>query len=72
MTMSQGSNVKNRMKKNEQIVNKIVEGIQKFVLTGHSLSYDESYADMANLEISPKGFPIIILKGSNKKDILVA
>lgn len=51
---------------------KIVEGIQKFVLTGHSLSYDESYADMANLEISPKGFPIIILKGSNKKDILIA
>ena len=29
MTMSQGSNVKNRMKKNEQIVNKIVEGIQE-------------------------------------------
>lgn len=50
---------------------KITEGLQYFVLTGHSLDYDDSYADKANLEISPMGFPIIILGGKGEKQITV-
>jgi hypothetical protein len=50
---------------------KLTEGKQYFVLTGHALDYDDSYADKANLEISPMGFPIIKLAGSGKKEVTV-
>jgi hypothetical protein len=52
---------------------KVVECTQHFVLTGHSLDYDDSYADQMNLEISTKGFPTIILHGETpykKIDVL--
>lgn len=49
--------------------NKLVDGIQHFVLTGHALNYDDSYADQANLEISVKGFPEIILSAGGHKEI---
>ena len=49
----------------------IVDTVQYFVLTGHALSYDDSYADQANLEISNKGFPIITLSNNGKKLITV-
>lgn len=50
---------------------KITEGIQYFVLTGHSLTYDDSYADQAGLEISVKGFPIIELTATGNKSIKI-
>ena len=50
---------------------KLVDGAQHFVLTGHALNYDDSYADQANLEISVKGFPVIIMSGTGKKEIEV-
>lgn len=49
----------------------IVDTVQYFVLTGHALNYDDSYADQANLEISNKGFPIITLSNNGKKLITV-
>lgn len=52
--------------------NKLVDLPQYFVLTGQMLKYDEGYADQANLEISPQGFPIITLSGSGKKDITIS
>lgn len=45
---------------------KINKTLQHFILTGHSLNYDNSYAEQANLEISPVGFPIVGLSGKNK------
>ena len=42
---------------------KVIEVTQKFVLAGHSLEYDDSYADQMNLEISTKGFPVVVLHG---------
>ena len=50
---------------------KIVDTLQYFVLTGHALDYDESYADQANLEISQKAFPIINLSNNGKKHIKI-
>lgn len=50
---------------------KIVDTVQYFILTGHALNYDDSYADQANLEISNKGFPIIEFSNSGKKRITV-
>ncbi len=52
--------------------NKIADGIQHFVLTGHALDYDESYADQANLEISVKGFPIITLVNDGSKRVEIS
>ena len=49
----------------------IVDTVQYFVLTGHALDYDDSYADQANLEISNKGFPIITLSNNGRKLISV-
>ena len=46
---------------------KVNEDTQYFVLTGHCLSYDDSYADQMNLEISTKGFPVIALHRDVKK-----
>lgn len=40
---------------------KLTEATQHFVLTGHSLNYDDSYAEQANLEISTKSYPILKL-----------
>lgn len=51
---------------------KIVDTVQYFVLTGHALDYDESYADQANLEISEKGFPIITLSNNGKKQVKIS
>lgn len=51
---------------------KIVEGLQYFILTGHALSYDDSYAEQANLEISPKGYPIIELSDGRNKKVSIA
>lgn len=45
---------------------KIQELTQYFVLTGHSLDYDDSYADQMNLEISTKGFPLVTLYGTSQ------
>lgn len=42
---------------------KVVESTQHFVLTGHCLNYDDSYADQMNLEINSKGFPYFVLRG---------
>lgn len=42
---------------------KLIEMTQKFVLTGHCLNYDESYADQMNLDINTKGFQTVILHG---------
>lgn len=52
--------------------NQLTEAKQHFVLTGNMLTYDDSYADQANLEISPKGFPTLILSGSGRKEIIVS
>ena len=53
--------------------NKLLKQMQQlFVLTGHSLNYDDSYADQMNLEISPKGFPTICFSGYGEKDIKVS
>ena len=49
---------------------KIVDMKQHFVLTGQMLKYDESYADQANLEISPPGFPTLMLC-ANEKEVYV-
>lgn len=50
---------------------KLIERKQYFVLTGHTLDYDDSYADKANLEISPMGFPTIILSANGKKEVTI-
>ena len=50
---------------------KLTEQKQHFVLTGHMLKYDDSYADQANLEISPQGFPVIKLSASGDKGVFV-
>ena len=50
---------------------KIVDTLQYFILTGHALNYDDSYADQANLEISHKDFPIIKLSNNGRKSITV-
>jgi hypothetical protein len=46
---------------------KVNEDTQYFVLTGHCLNYDDSYADQMNLEISTKGFPVIALHRDKKQ-----
>ena len=50
---------------------KIVDTMQHFVLTGHALSYDDSYADQANLDIAPAGFPCVELSAVGDKRICV-
>lgn len=49
---------------------KITESTQYFVLTGHALEYDDSYADQMNLEINTKGFPSVVLSGNSEKKII--
>lgn len=52
--------------------NKIYEHVQYFVNTGHSLSYEGSYAEAAGLPPGRKGFPKVYLGGrytSNKSVI---
>ena len=52
--------------------NQVVTSMEQFfVLTGHSLKYNESYAEMLGLEISPMGFPEIMLKTKGYKEIQV-
>lgn len=50
---------------------KLTDQKQYFVLTGQMLKYDDSYADQANLEISPPGFPIIKLSAIGTKEVFV-
>jgi len=50
---------------------KITDSEQYFVLTGHALQYDDSYADQANLEISVPGFPVIELATTGNKNIKI-
>ena len=49
----------------------LVDSLQHFILTGHSLDYDESYADQANLEIAPPGFPTVKLASTGQKEISI-
>ena len=52
--------------------NQVVTSMEQFfVLTGHSLKYNESYAEMLGLEISPMGFPEIMLKTKGYKGIQI-
>lgn len=50
---------------------KVVSTLQHFVLTGHALKYDDSYAEQANLEISDNKFPILKLTNTKEKNITV-
>lgn len=50
--------------------NKIDTMTQYFCLTGHSLEYDESYAEQMNLEINTKGFPLVILHGMTPRKFI--
>lgn len=50
----------------------IVDTVQYFVLTGHALDYDDSYAEQANMEISNKGFPVITLSNNGRKQVKIS
>jgi hypothetical protein len=43
--------------------NKMVRTVQRFVLTGSALDYDEGYADMKDLQERRLGYPTIELRG---------
>lgn len=61
-----------QMKEVDSRNGKVNEITQKFVLTGSSLEYDESYAEQMNLQINTQGFPLIILHGDTpRKEIEV-